>query len=69
MKNGATRNDMLERLSADKAFGVSFADMQSALDPARFVGRAPEQVDEFLNDVIEPLLAGHTQSAREEVRV
>ena len=43
--------------------------MQSALDPARFVGRAPEQVDEFLSDVIEPLLAGHTQAAREEVRV
>ena len=69
MKNGATRNDMLERLSADQDFGVSFADMQSALDPARFVGRAPEQVDEFLSDVIEPLLAGHTQAAREEVRV
>ena len=33
LKNGATRNDMLERLSADPAFGVSFADLESALDP------------------------------------
>lgn len=70
MKNGATRNDMLDRLSVDPAFNVSIADMESALDPLRFVGRAPEQVDEFLNDVIEPLLAGHRSDVMgEEVRV
>jgi adenylosuccinate lyase len=73
LKNGATRNDMLDRLSADPAFGVSFADMESALDASRFVGRAPEQVDEFLEDVIGPLLAGHGREQSvgpgEEVRV
>jgi adenylosuccinate lyase len=69
MKNGAARNDMLERLSVDKDFGVSFADMQSAIDPTRFVGRAPEQVDEFLDEVIEPLLAGHARGRPDEVRV
>ena len=52
---------MLDRLSADPAFGVSIADMESALDPTRFVGRAPEQVDEFLDWVVAPLLAGHTR--------
>src|SRR5262249_60816328 len=57
LKNGATRNDMLERLSADPAFGVSIADMEPALDAARFVGRAPEQVEEFLETVVGPLLA------------
>ena len=70
MKNGATRNDMLERLSADPDFGVSFADMESTLDPMRFVGRAPEQVDEFLNDVVAPLLAAHARDeGADEVRV
>src|SRR5262249_17515444 len=69
LKNGATRNDMLDRLSADPAFGVSFEDMQSALDASRFVGRAPEQVDEFLDGVIAPLLAEAREHAREEVRV
>jgi hypothetical protein len=34
------------------------------IDPKRFVGRAPEQVDEFLRDVITPLFAG--ESARSE---
>jgi adenylosuccinate lyase len=71
LKNGAEKNDMLERLAADPAFGVSIADMQSALQPDRFVGRAPEQVDEFLDEIIEPLLSGapRADDAREEVRV
>src|SRR5205085_804201 len=41
MKDGAPRNDMLDRLSADSAFNVSVEDMESALDPHSFVGRAP----------------------------
>jgi len=69
LKDGAPRNDMLDRLSADPSFGVSVADMESALDPHRFVGRAPQQVEEFLADVVEPLLAGHTEVASDEIRV
>ncbi|MDB4876109.1 MAG: purB [Gemmatimonadetes bacterium] len=70
MKDGAPRNDMLERLAADPEFGISVGDMKSALDPNRFVGRAPEQVDEFL-DTLAPILAGHSrgEDAREEIRV
>ena len=46
-------NDLIERLRKDPAFaGV---DLNSALDPAQFIGRAPEQVDEFLAEVIEPI--------------
>jgi adenylosuccinate lyase len=69
LKNGAPRNDMLDRLSADPQFGVAFSDLESALDPSRFVGRAPEQVDEFLDWVVGPLLAGHTHEGTDEVRV
>ncbi|HVX40565.1 MAG TPA: adenylosuccinate lyase [Gemmatimonadaceae bacterium] len=71
IKNGAERNDLLDRLASDASFGVSLADMQDALDPTRFIGRAPEQVDEFLAEVIDPLLAGmpRTDAAADEVRV
>jgi adenylosuccinate lyase len=58
MKEGAERNDLLERLGADRRFGVSISELRDALDPRDFVGRAPEQVDEFLENVIEPVLAG-----------
>src|SRR5687768_11024428 len=58
-KDGAPANDMLERLAADPAFGVPIDDLRSALDPRLFVGRAPEQVDEFLAEIVEPVLGGH----------
>ena len=61
---------MLERLASDAAFGVPVADIRGAAEPSRYVGRAPEQVDEFLAEVIAPLLAGAPPLAeREEVRV
>ena len=71
LKNGAARNDMLDRLSADTEFGVSITDMESVLEPARFVGRAPEQVDEFLQHVVAPLLADDSRgdTPRDEIRV
>jgi len=70
MKDGADSNDLLDRLARDKSLGVSLKDLEGAIDPSRFVGRAPQQVDEFLRDVITPLFAGDTARAeREELRV
>jgi len=70
MKDGAPRNDLLDRLGKDKAWKVPLAEMQAALDPKAFVGRAPQQVDDFLSEIVEPLLEGaETSAAAEEVRV
>jgi adenylosuccinate lyase len=71
LKNGAERNDLLARLGADPEFGVAVADLEAALDPKRFIGRAPEQVDEFLEQTVAPVLAGRLRAddVREEVRV
>jgi adenylosuccinate lyase len=71
LKDGAERNDLLERLAADPGLGLTLADLQAATDPHDFVGRAPEQVDEFLVNVIEPVLAAAPAvvTERETVRV
>ena len=71
IKHDGKSNDLLERLADDAEFRVSIDDMKAALDPSRFIGRAPEQVDEFLTEVIGPLLASAKESAvrGEEVRV
>ena len=70
LKDGAAHNDMLDRLAADRELGIPLADLREAIDPHRFVGRAPEQVEEFLNEVVEPLLARDgREEPREEVRV
>ena len=69
IKEGAEENDLLERLSKDKEWRVPLKDMKAALDPSAFVGRAPQQVDDFLNEVAQPLLEGADEHAAEEVRV
>ena len=50
---------------------MSRDELERAMDPKRFVGRAPQQVDEFLEEVVGPLLAGatHAEPVFEEVRV
>jgi adenylosuccinate lyase len=57
LKDGAARNDLLQRLANDPEFAVKLDDLRQALDARRFIGRASEQVDEFLRDVVAPLLA------------
>jgi adenylosuccinate lyase len=70
VKDEGRPNDLIERLSRDPSFGVPIDDMRDALDASRFVGRAPEQVDDFLTEVIEPLLRdAPTAAERDEVRV
>ena len=70
VKNGAPHNDLLERLGADPEFGLPIGDLRAAADPSRFVGRSPEQVDEFLAEVVAPVLAAvRAPSELEEVRV
>ena len=71
VKDGAARNDMLERLAADPSLGIGLDDLREVAAPERFVGRAPEQVDEFLEEVLEPALTGSAAAAHaeEEVRV
>ena len=58
MKDEGRHNDMLERLAQDPDYGVPMDDLRQALAPSRFTGRSAAQVDEFLEEVVEPLLAG-----------
>ncbi|MDA1082320.1 MAG: adenylosuccinate lyase [Gemmatimonadetes bacterium] len=70
MKDAGASNDLFARLAADPAFGVPMDDIAAAADPQRFVGRAPAQVNEFLAEVVEPILAASgTPAPSEDVRV
>ncbi len=70
MKNEGRHNDLFDRLAADPEFPAG-VDLQAAADPSRFVGRAPEQVDEFLGEVVAPILAtaGDMSAHAEAIRV
>jgi adenylosuccinate lyase len=71
LSDGAERNDLFDRLAKDPGFRVSLDEIRRVAAPERFVGRAPQQVDEFLAEVVEPLLAGTAGAveARTELRV
>ncbi len=49
-------NDLLERIAADPAFGMTMEQLQKVMKPENFVGRAPQQVEEFVDEVIRPIL-------------
>ncbi len=53
IKQGDGTNDLIERLATDTAFGG--IDLGAVLESRQFVGRAPEQVDAFLRDHVEPI--------------
>jgi len=53
VKQHGRSNDLMDRLRGDEAFGA--VDLEGALDPSKFVGRAPEQVDRFIQDVVEQI--------------
>lgn len=59
VKEEGKPNDLLDRIAADPLFaklGVTKESLTKALDPKDYVGRAPEQVAEFLDSVIKPIL-------------
>jgi adenylosuccinate lyase len=58
-------NDLLDRIAADEAFGVTRAELEEDLRPELYVGRAPQQVDEFLAEWVEPVLARYPEAAEE----
>ncbi len=48
-------NDLIERIAADESFGMSREEILSLIDPKAFIGRASEQVDEFIESTIRPI--------------
>ncbi|HSK18980.1 MAG TPA: adenylosuccinate lyase [Longimicrobiales bacterium] len=56
VKDHGERNDLIERIIGDDTFGMDRAEIEGMLDPARFTGRAAEQVDIFLRNEVEPVL-------------
>ena len=56
VKEKGLENNLLELIAADPAFGLSLEDLKKSMDPSRYVGRAPRQVEEFLEEVVNPIL-------------
>lgn len=56
VKEKGLDNNLLELIAADPAFNLTLDELKKTMDPSRYTGRAKEQVEEFLNEVIRPVL-------------
>ena len=56
VKEEGEANDLLERIAADPAFGTDMESLQKVMRPENYVGRAPQQTEEFLATVVQPIL-------------
>ena len=64
-------NDLLERIAADEAFGVTLEELEKILKPENYTGRAKEQTEDFLNEGIKPVLEKYAdvESDKPEINV
>jgi adenylosuccinate lyase len=60
-------NDLLERIQNDSLIGLSVKEIQKLLNVSNFIGRATEQVDEFIDNEVIPQLKKYQPQARKEV--
>jgi len=56
VKAEGQRNDLIERIAQDPAFNLNIDEIRSVLEPKNYIGRAPSQVVEFINEVVKPIL-------------
>ena len=61
VKREGRDNNLLELIAADPAFNLTLVELQKTMDPSRYVGRAPHQVEHFLNQVVNPILEANKE--------
>ena len=52
-------NNLLDLIAADPAFNLTLEDLQKSMDPSRYTGRAKEQTEAFIANVVQPVLDAH----------
>ena len=56
IKNEGGKNDLIERIAGDKVFDLTLEEIKEMLDPQKFIGRAKEQVEEFLSGEVKKVI-------------
>ena len=69
VKEEGGENDLLERIANDKSFGVTLEELEAILQPSKYVGRAPQQTTDFLNEVVYPAIAPYENIEDEKAEI
>lgn len=69
IKEEGGKNDLLERIAADPAFGVSLDELNQIVKPEKYVGRAPVQTEEFISETVTPVLNQYKNVSDEKAEI
>ena len=61
VKKEGKENNLVDLIAADPAFNLSLEDLQRSMDPKKYIGRAKEQTERFVNTVVQPILDSHKE--------
>ena len=67
VKKFGKHNDLIDRLKADTAFAK--VDFKKVLNPKSYIGRAPQQVDEFLKSIVTPIRRKYRKELNKKVEL
>jgi adenylosuccinate lyase len=69
VKEEGLDNDLIERIAQDRRFGLSRDEIVKNLDPKNFTGRSEHQVEEFIRDIVDPMLSNGDIAGEVELKV
>ena len=69
VKEEGKPNDLIQRVCADPAFGLELSEVEALMRPEAFTGRAPQQVEEYLTQVIDPILEANRELLGDKVEI
>ena len=69
MKEQGLESDLMERIAADPAFPMDHDHLSQLLAPENYTGRAAEQTEAFIRDVVDPALSGEQGVQMGEIRI
>ena len=69
MKDKGLPNNLIDLIAAEPMFGLTREEIEAHLDAARYIGRCPQQVDEFLDQDIRPVLERYREEGSEPIAV
>lgn len=67
VKGEGLNNDLIDRIIADGGFGLTENEIRDIIDPNKFIGRSPSQVEEFIEEYINPILENNSEALKHKV--
>ena len=66
VKDEGKPNDLIDRIAAEPMFGLTREEIEVHLEPKAYIGRCPEQVDEFLAGYVDPVLKRYASALEQQ---